>query len=188
MIWGKKPIFCFQVDLTAFQAVLKADIGMRETEICENLQKEMTRLMLDMDRLRAENMVLKEDIEHYHKYEALKVLKPLLLYWFDIQNYVLDSKINIFETFDDCFYWNNSTKAYRFWEILSKYHGFSPYLPNFYNLVSWFPIFFDSGPFELIAKAYRLVGYYFAFNSTVDSIYTYLCNHSLVLVTPYTEY
>ena len=44
---------------------------MRETEICENLQKEITQLMVDMDRLRAENMVLKEDIEHYHKYEDL---------------------------------------------------------------------------------------------------------------------
>ena len=27
--------------------------------------------MLDTDRLRAENMALKEDIEHYHKYEDL---------------------------------------------------------------------------------------------------------------------
>ena len=44
---------------------------MSEMEICENVQTEITQLMLDMDRLRAENMALKEDIEHYHKYEDL---------------------------------------------------------------------------------------------------------------------
>ena len=59
--------------------MLKADIGMRETEICENLQKEITQLMLDMDRLRAENMVLKEDIEHYHKYEDLTFFETMFL-------------------------------------------------------------------------------------------------------------
>ena len=56
----------------------KYEDGINETEICKNLENNMTLMKLDIDRLWAENADLREGIKYYYKYESLKILQDML--------------------------------------------------------------------------------------------------------------
>ena len=63
--------------MDAYQAMSEVGEGISEKEICKNLQKEVTLIMLDRERLKTKIVELKEEIEHFHKTETFKVFEAL---------------------------------------------------------------------------------------------------------------
>ena len=65
-------MFCLQVNSPAGD-------GICETKICKNLQKEVTLMKLDRDKLKAEIVWLKEEIDHCYKNEFFKAFEAKFL-------------------------------------------------------------------------------------------------------------
>ena len=64
------------MNLSAFQALSKMDKGICDTEICKDLQKEVTLMTLVRARLTAKVVGLNEKIKNCHKNEAFQAFNP----------------------------------------------------------------------------------------------------------------